>query len=848
MSDATPAPDDSGDPPVTPPISTRQNSGESSASTISSASVKGVDSTASAEPGDANQTGPYVASADAERDGPTGAGSGERYQTRRLHRKGGLGAVWLARDTLLGRDVALKTIRPDRAATPGQMARFTHEARVTGQLEHPGIVPLYDLIPDEQGEDVAASTSEGKAPPRGPRYVMRFVTGRTLSESAAGYHHNRTAGQATRLDLANLLDAFIAVCRAVAYAHSRGILHRDLKGLNVILGEFGEVFLIDWGLAKSITDAEADTPDIYSAADDTAAFAQTQAGAKVGTPAFMSPEVAAGQPATKLSDVYGLGAILYEILAGSAPYHGGHAGELLAKVLAEDPAPVRSANPSAPPALAAICRKAMARNPSDRYTSAEEVATEVRRWLADEPVTAYREPWTARTARWARRHRTVAIAAAVLLLTATIASSIGAALVWREQQHTEVQRIEATKNADAAIGVVRDLSTYVESIELANRNTTAKRRWENLDVALASYERLFTLHPEDPALRWNVARMHRMRANLAKFLDKMEEAEKSYHEAIRLFDGLAAEFKEKLEYREAIALVLYDYSDLVKRLGRSEEGAKMVDDSVRLFEDLLRAKPKETNYQRLVAYMLMDRSDGEFQVGRFVDAERMARRSTELYEQLAKTPGLEPEPFDPLFHAIAEHNLAMVLREQARIDDALAAHNRAVEIMTALIKVNAGRDAWSFYHRARTERAWTQGRFSVRSAAAIADLQSAIAGWDELSKKLGEVPVDLERKGVAGLYCGRLRARAGQREAAVKDLSNAAQVLEKLVAKRPGIPAYRYDLGRIYTALGQTAGDSPDAARWYAKARDMLREAMKLSPENVHYGKAAEELESASKK
>ena len=567
-----------------------------------------------------------------------------------------------------------------------------------------------------------------------------------------------------------------------------------------------------------------------------------------GTVAFMSPEVADGRPATKQSDLYGLGAILYEILTGKAPYRGSSHADVLAKVVAEDPVPVRSLNPSAPPALEAICRKAMARNPAERYSSAEEVTTEVRRWLADEPVNAYREPWTARASRWARRHRTAVIAGFVLLLTAAIVSSVGAALVWREQQQTETQRIEATKNADAAIGVVRDLSTYVESSEMANRSTTAKRRWENLDIALASYDRLLALHPEDRAIRWNVARMHRIRANLAKFLDKMDEAERSYQEAIRIFGQLAAEFGANQEYREASALAMYDYSDLLKRLGRFEEGAKMVDDSVRLFEELLRTRPTESNYRRRLAYMLMDRSDREFQLGRFADAERMARRSDELYEVLAKTPGSQPEPFDPLFHAIAEHNLAMAIREQGRMDEAIDAHNRAVERMAALIKVTNSRDAQSFYHRARTERAWTRGRISGKAQESISDLESAVAGWETLIKQLGETPVDLERIGVARLYAGRLKWLINQREAAAHELSEAAKILERLIAKPQIIPAYYFDLGRVYTAMGQIAAGPEEAADWYRKARLRLEEAIKRSPDNVHYRKAAQELVDAAKK
>ena len=296
-----------------------------------------------------------------------------RYRVLRLHKAGGLGQVWLARDTAVGRDVALKTLRPERAAAESARSRFIREARVTGQLEHPSIVPLYDL---------AGNAAD-------PFYVMRFISGRTLAEAAADYHKRRAAGTTGPLDLNTLLDAFINVCRAVAFAHSRNVLHRDLKGQNIVVGEYGETFLLDWGLAKPIGDPEQSTPTIVAGEDGASDLTETAA---VGTPAYMAPEVAAGGRATKSSDVYGLGAILYAVLAGRPPYTGASGAEVMQKVTLGEPTPVTDANPAAPPALAAVCRKAMARNPADRYSSAEDVATEVRRWLADEPVQAYREP------------------------------------------------------------------------------------------------------------------------------------------------------------------------------------------------------------------------------------------------------------------------------------------------------------------------------------------------------------------------------------------------------------------------------------------------------------------------
>jgi tRNA A-37 threonylcarbamoyl transferase component Bud32 len=168
--------------------------------------------------------------------GPHQPENRQRYTLTRLHGEGGLGRVWLAYDADLGRDVALKELRPERADSPAVRARFLEEAQIAGQLEHPGIVPVYELArPAEGGQ---------------PFYTMRFLRGRTLHEASKDYHRRRAAGQAGPLDLRDLLGAFVGVCQAVAYAHARGVLHRDLKGGNVVLGDFGEVVVLDWGLAK----------------------------------------------------------------------------------------------------------------------------------------------------------------------------------------------------------------------------------------------------------------------------------------------------------------------------------------------------------------------------------------------------------------------------------------------------------------------------------------------------------------------------------------------------------------------------------------------------------------------
>ncbi|HMF12629.1 MAG TPA: serine/threonine-protein kinase, partial [Gemmataceae bacterium] len=250
-----------------------------------------------------------------------------RYSLMRLHATGGIGRIWLARDADLGRDVALKELRPERADDTSLWSRFLKEAKITGQLEHPGIVPVYEL----------ARRPENKQ----PFYTMQFVKGRTLTEAARSYHQRRAVGQTNSLEFLTLLNAFVAVCNTVAYAHARGVIHRDLKGQNVVLGDFGEVIVLDWGLAKLVDrpGSDAEIQPLCLDSDHGAAPDMTAEGQTVGTPAYMAPEQAAGRLdlIDRRTDVYGLGAMLYEILTGQAPFVGQDTLEVLRRVREDEP-------------------------------------------------------------------------------------------------------------------------------------------------------------------------------------------------------------------------------------------------------------------------------------------------------------------------------------------------------------------------------------------------------------------------------------------------------------------------------------------------------------------------------
>jgi len=328
----------------------------------------------------------------------TPTSSGLRFRVLRPHAKGGLGQVSVALDEELGREVALKEIQVQHADNPDYRARFLLEAEMTGGLEHPGIVPVYGV----------GTYSDGK-----PYYAMRFIRGDSLQDAIRRFHDAEKLGHDSgerAVEFRQLLGRFVDVCNAIAYAHSRGVLHRDLKPGNIMLGQYGETLVVDWGLAKSVgrPDETKDSLEKTLQPPSASGSAPTQMGSALGTPQFMPPEQAMGRldqlgPA---SDVYSLGATLYCLLTGKPPFEGNNVGTILQRVQRGDFPKPRQVKGSVPAALEAVCLKAMAFKPEDRYASAQALASDVEYWLADEQVAAYQEPWQDRVDRWTRLHRT----------------------------------------------------------------------------------------------------------------------------------------------------------------------------------------------------------------------------------------------------------------------------------------------------------------------------------------------------------------------------------------------------------------------------------------------------------
>jgi tetratricopeptide (TPR) repeat protein/tRNA A-37 threonylcarbamoyl transferase component Bud32 len=363
---------------------------------------------------------------------PSPRRTGSRFRVLSLYREGGLGRVYLARDEELGRAVALKEMRPDKVTAADLRTRFMMEAEITGGLEHPGIVPIYSLGTYDDGR---------------PFYAMRFVEGDSLKEAIESYHREHSPSNPSAVEFRKLLGRFVDVCEAIEFAHSKGVLHRDIKPGNIIVGRHGETLVIDWGLAKATGQADPRSGERSLMPSSASGSAETLPGSALGTPSYMSPEQAKGdlENLGPRSDVYSLGATLYCLLTGQPPLTGETSEIVRAAQKGEFPAP-RLIDPALDPALEAVCLKAMALRAEDRYSSCEALAADIERWMAGEPVSAWREPISRRARRWLWRNRTAAIGAAAALLAGLI--GLAAVAVVQSQSNRDL-RLANKKTAQA---------------------------------------------------------------------------------------------------------------------------------------------------------------------------------------------------------------------------------------------------------------------------------------------------------------------------------------------------------------------------------------------------------------
>ena len=773
------------------------------------------------------------------------ATDGGRFRVLRPHARGGIGTVSVALDAELHREVALKQIRAELADDLTSRARFLLEAELTGRLEHPGVVPVYALGTDGRGS---------------PYYVMRFVKGDSLKEAIDRYHRadaasDRDPGE-QGLERRKLLTRFVAVCDAVAYAHSRGVIHRDIKPANILLGPYGETLLVDWGLAKVVGRDEPPP----GAAEETlkpataSGSSETQAGTAIGTPAYMSPEQAEGrlEAMGPASDIYSLGATLFCLLTGRPPLDDRDVVEVLSKVRRGEVPPARQVNPRVAAALEAVCTRAMALDPRDRYPSARALADEVEHWLADEPVAAYREPWWARARRQLKRHRALvgalAIATPVALISlASIAAHEGLANRQLEENNARLAEAnaesrkaldKARRREDLAFRALDNYRRVVQEIpELTSRPDLLPVRRRLLEAPLEFYRQLKQeIDRSDPAER-DRDRETTSRLALAEFglaaigaeIGSEADAMKAYEHAIEVIESLTRT-SDRPQYRQELAAALNNLANLKVDAGRLGEARAGMERALALRQRLARDDGESPGSRSDLALSHHNLGWLDTKVGRPESALAHYRKARALREALAREAPHEEWRRATLAQTCS--NLGWLLAALRRRHEARECLVRARDIQEALV----ARQPTYVSHRLDLAVTYDSLAGLEEGDAALAPQQRSVDLREALAREAPSVASYQAALATTLMLLGNVHRNARRFGAALAAQERACAVLEPVVRGHTDGATYRSNLASALNHLGLTlvdAGRSAEALPAYGRALDLLAPTLRREPANA---------------
>jgi serine/threonine protein kinase len=801
---------------------------------------------------------------------------GGRFHLVRRHARGGIGMVFVALDSELHREVALKQMLPQHADDPLSRSRFLIEAEVTGRLEHPGIVPVYGLGSNAQGRPFyamrfvrgqslkeaieefhgqatpAASDSPGESGRIGAgssgepgRVSARSadelgligarntgepgrvsdgsagVPGRKIAEGAHGEPSRVSAGRgwplktrgdyAAPLALRKLLRRFVDVCNAIAYAHSRGVIHRDLKPANVLLGPYGETLVVDWGLAKIVG---RDDPIAREATDRTlrpesqSSSSETVVGTAIGTPAYMSPEQAGGLRSHigPSSDVYSLGATLYVLLTGKPPQDDPDLDEVLGRTQRGEIVPPRQVNPSVPPALEAVVLKAMALKPADRYSSARALAEEIERWLADEPVQAWRESAFARLRRWMRRRQTLVATMAVAVLVAVV----GLAAVLYIQTRANEDLKSANFNLRLANRTAQNAN---KNLERANQ-----RERSRFDLALSAIKTFHTGVSEDFLLK--EPQFEGLRAKL------LANATDFYERLEGLLKGQA-----DTRSRAALGQAYHEIGELTAKIGSPVQALAALKRGLELRRRLANDAESYQTAKLELGQSLIAIGDIHEATGDSANAIESYQQAREVVEPFALLE-LDGEPYRAA-EARCLHGIAEVQYHRGDAAAALASHEEARAIRQTLAEANPtavqyeSELANSYHDIGSIHRAGGHAGLALDSYSKARSIREKLAknapGSTQFASDLAQ----------SHEHIGFLLQETGHPAAALESIERARTILQQLVRDNPAVTLFQGELAQCYQVSGSIqaqTGNKAEALASYDRARGILQRLADANP------------------
>jgi tetratricopeptide (TPR) repeat protein len=714
---------------------------------------------------DAGNEGPLVKPASTEVPDAPG-----RYELLGEIARGGMGAVLKGRDNDLGRELAVKVLLEQHHGNPALVRRFVEEAQIGGQLQHPGIVPVYEL---------------GTFPDRRPYFAMKLVKGRTL---AALLSERKGA----RDDLPRFLGIFEQVAQTVAYAHARGVIHRDLKPSNVMVGSFGEVQVMDWGLAKVLAEGVvADEPGSASPPVEESVIwtvrsgsgeDESQAGSVLGTPAYMAPEQAAGDVARvdRRADVFGLGSILCEILTGQPAYTGFSGNEVFRKAARGHTAAARArlATCEVDTDLVNLACDCLAVEPAERPRDAGAVAGRVTAYLAGveerlRSAELERAQAEARAVEERRRRRvTLALAAAVLalVLTATVALAISRTLIQREQARSEA-------NFQLARAAVDEMLTRLGEVELAEVPQMEPVRRTMLGKALDFYQKFLAQRGQDRSIRQETGRANLRLGDIEEMLGQYGAAEAAYDRAIDLLGGLAAEQPAAAAVRRDLASARHKLGVMLKKSNRFTEAEKSLREAQRLRAAIVAADPDNTADQHDATATAYQLGTVLARLGRVKEVEAAYAAAIDAERQRAAAHPDRPGYARELGRYL---NNRGILQRSNRADQkaAEASFREALDLQKPLAE-KSPTVAGLQWERARTTNNLAATLINTQGAAqAIPVFREALGSLKRLADDYPSVPDYQNELAIVAFNLGEALTReAGHRHAETKDETAAAPLI-----------------------------------------------------------------------
>ena len=761
-------------------------------------------------------------------------GFGYRYEGVKLHALGGPSLVHEACDTLLGRVIAVKELRPALARNTDYMKRFAEEGKLTAQMSHPNIVPVHDLSPPWSAR---------------PYFTMPLLGSRTLKHAIQEHHHQHPNGDFANRSFRDLIDALLAVCNAIKYAHSRKrIIHRDIKGVNVILGPFGEVIMLDWGLAKRLGEADdplaQPVPGMSMRPD--ASIASTAIGQPIGTLTCMPPEQAEGEheKINERSDVFGLGALLYHLLTNRTPYESDNRDTLTALARACEPLPPRVFAKGVPAALEAVCLKAMRKDPQDRYASAEAFAEEVRRWRDDEPVEAYRDLIPARFNRWARRNQPILSGIGAVLLTSVIGLGIGLNAVNREKVkvtdfankaeqargQADSQRILAEEDLASALAMtIRTLDVLRNKLPAVSGSAAERLRLQVASDATKAILPVVERHPRNLQIKMAICDIFRESAKVHILAYRLADASRLYETTIRNMQSLQPEDLAKPYVRDRLAEYWLDWGSTIRLKEGPAAALPMLDKALKLARGCLDERPGTPEYRRTEARVLAETGLVDRDLGKFAEAETKLAQALACFESLATSA--EPGAFDLLLQERAASSLGQVLHESGRTEEARKRFQEAKALAQKLVS----RDLSNIDARYVLAHVKLRDAMAREGADSNRDIDGAIADFRALSKERPDVFAYRQRLALACIArCERLTDKTKFSDATA-DLEEARESLATILKVAPEMAECMRLEARAILSQARIAIDLNDletAKKQIAELEARLVKLTKFNPEN----------------